>query len=382
MTTQAEAARGRPKRCASEPPMPKGWKPEERLAGCLAYLEASEMGSNSNLEADVASRYEAQLKFVSTNVSPFVPSLHRWKAENKTYQYTMEESIKRRPYHKVNAMVDNYKDTRKACINIINPIYIDFYNKDGSPPSGKGREELILKIKNELSQLGGGKGEQEKMSEKDALGELDISPGVVEGDGDQVPLIDNGGVLVDTPRQPAVEKEAVSGDVGPFFLTWLHLGPLGTCNINFMPPTAPGSSKASTSKPPSREELRQRQSSERAKLPMEIEEHKVKQLGKLAKEEKKANKLKKKMLYLEKRKRAEEEFELQITRLEKRMALHKNNKEKLEELTQTYDALLETGVPAVSDLSASSDAESSAEKDNKQEGKVDEHGEPAHTEAD
>ena len=36
---------GRPAKEATEPPMPASWKDTERLAVCLAYLEASEKGA-------------------------------------------------------------------------------------------------------------------------------------------------------------------------------------------------------------------------------------------------------------------------------------------------------------------------------------------------
>ena len=59
---------GRPKAGEGEPPMPKMWKPVERLAGVLAYLEVSEAGPNANLETDAKAAYPAQLDFVCTEL--------------------------------------------------------------------------------------------------------------------------------------------------------------------------------------------------------------------------------------------------------------------------------------------------------------------------
>ena len=120
---------GRPKKDESIPPMPKSWKRTERLAGCLAYQEVSEKGPNANLEADVANAYGKQLVFVDSTVESFVVSKHKWK--KGFYDYTMEESIKRRPFAASDAMINNYLDTRKYCNNTISPIYVSLHNKDG-----------------------------------------------------------------------------------------------------------------------------------------------------------------------------------------------------------------------------------------------------------
>ena len=70
---------GRPKAGEGEPPMPKMWKPVERLAGVLAYLEVSEAGPNANLETDAKAAYPAQLDFVCTELCSdgFPDSRHR-----------------------------------------------------------------------------------------------------------------------------------------------------------------------------------------------------------------------------------------------------------------------------------------------------------------
>ena len=91
---------GRPPKPADVDPMPKSWKPEELLAGCLAYAEASENGANRNLEEDTADFFADQLQHVHDSVSTWQPSTHRRPggAANKrpSYIYTLEEAKKRR----------------------------------------------------------------------------------------------------------------------------------------------------------------------------------------------------------------------------------------------------------------------------------------------
>ena len=57
---------GRPRAEEGQPPFPKVWKDTERLAGVLAYLEASEKGPNANREGDAKTAYADQLDFVIT----------------------------------------------------------------------------------------------------------------------------------------------------------------------------------------------------------------------------------------------------------------------------------------------------------------------------
>ena len=62
---------GRPRAEEGQPPFPKVWKDTERLAGVLAYLEASEKGPNANREGDARKAYAHQLDFVITEVKDF-----------------------------------------------------------------------------------------------------------------------------------------------------------------------------------------------------------------------------------------------------------------------------------------------------------------------
>ena len=68
---------GRPPKAADVDPMPKSWKPEELLAVCLAYAEASESGPNRNLEEQTADFFEDQLQHMHDSVSTWQPSTHR-----------------------------------------------------------------------------------------------------------------------------------------------------------------------------------------------------------------------------------------------------------------------------------------------------------------
>ena len=69
---------GRPRAEEGQPPFPKVWKDTERLAGVLAYLEASENGPNANREGDARKAYAHQLDFVITEVKDFEVSKHKW----------------------------------------------------------------------------------------------------------------------------------------------------------------------------------------------------------------------------------------------------------------------------------------------------------------
>ena len=95
--------------------MPKSWKGVERLAGVLAYLEASEKGPNANLEADAKELYPGQLDIACSELvtEGFPDSKHAWTGHG-TYTYSISESKKRRVGGKT-CMVDNFKETRKVC---------------------------------------------------------------------------------------------------------------------------------------------------------------------------------------------------------------------------------------------------------------------------
>ena len=71
---------GRPRAEEGQPPFPKVWKDTERLAGVLAYLEASEKGPNANREGDAKKAYADQLDFVITEVKEGAESLARQRA--------------------------------------------------------------------------------------------------------------------------------------------------------------------------------------------------------------------------------------------------------------------------------------------------------------
>ena len=62
----AKRGKGRPEKDKDEPPMPAKWKETERLAVCLAYLEASERNrmSAQALEAEISKNYATQLDYV------------------------------------------------------------------------------------------------------------------------------------------------------------------------------------------------------------------------------------------------------------------------------------------------------------------------------
>ena len=141
---------GRPRAEEGQPPFPKVWKDTERLAGVLAYLEASEKGPNANREGDAKKAYADQLDFVITEVKDFEVSKHKWGGGHGPYLYTAAESKKRRPSHTATCMVDNFALTRKVCNNHISPVYYRLHDNHGTPPSGSNREKLIKSMMDEL----------------------------------------------------------------------------------------------------------------------------------------------------------------------------------------------------------------------------------------
>ena len=138
--------RGRPKAGEGEPPMPKMWKPVERLAGVLAYLEVSEAGPNANLETDAKAAYPAQLDFVCTELCSdgFPDSRHRHGSI--PYIYDIQESKKRRPTCGKMCMIDNFKETRKICNNVISKEYYKLHDGEGKPETGTNRDKLIEQL--------------------------------------------------------------------------------------------------------------------------------------------------------------------------------------------------------------------------------------------
>jgi hypothetical protein len=70
---------GRP---AGEPgakPSPQSLKARERLAICLAYLEASEKGASADLESLTRNNYASQLDYVLGSTADLYPDIDPWE---------------------------------------------------------------------------------------------------------------------------------------------------------------------------------------------------------------------------------------------------------------------------------------------------------------
>ena len=222
----AKRGKGRPEKDKDEPPMPAKWKETERLAVCLAYLEASERNKTSAqaLEAEISKNYATQLDYVHKEVAEFEPSSHKWK-NHGNYIFTIEESKKRR----VNQDLCNvFLGTRKFCVNIIQPIYLKLHNSDGQPPSGTGQPDLLRKMHAELEGLG---------SDNDLDG--DSPPpaargggGLADGGGEPDPDLGEESEAQATQARP--KKKSKNTNYLQHFLTWEHLGPFGKNHVQFL----------------------------------------------------------------------------------------------------------------------------------------------------
>ena len=332
MAEAGKGQRGRPKAAEGEPPMPKAWKDTETLAGVLAWLEKSEEGADAALEEKAQKAYSAQLDYVHSNVKEFEPSQHRWN--KKIYIYTMEESKKRRPKRTVGGLKANYTETRKFCNNNILPVYHKKHNKDGTPPSGTNRDSLIAELKKEL-------GLDAAAVPTDAANHEDAGEPELDGDDDSPQGADKS-----RKQAPAAAR---------FWLTWLHLGPLGQCHPDFMTPDPPGSSESAARKPAGRAAkcaafYERVKADHRSKVqkPMEqakVEEAKLDMLKKLHRDNKLANRQRAATAHTYACKVASDEFDATCNRVEKQLELarKRKNKELIVTLEAKLDGLLEKG---------------------------------------
>ena len=336
------------------PPLPKQWRKQERLAVSLAYLQASEKGPNANLEVDCSGYYAAQLQFVHDNVCPFVESVHKWGSPKKDYRWTLDESKKRRANK--GTAVEMFKNTRKVCNNVIMPIYYKLHNQGGEPPSGTDRELMINKIEAELAgqavpeDLEHPQGADDETAPSPPPGAVPQEPGA--GQHRAV----GGGLADGAPPAPAqADSPPDKPQENLCFLTWLHLGPLGTIrSAQFMPPAKGGSTRDSAPKPPGRDAARDAVKIEKESMraSKHIEEGKLLEIQKLRKDEKKRRNIARGLLAVEKKKQKANEFDQDVSRLEKRIALTKDKK-KIATLSDELDALLEAGAGDASSIEES-----------------------------
>lgn len=220
---------GRPARNPNDPPLPKSWKTTERLAACLAYLEASQDGATNALESKCAEAYPNQMDYVHQEVRSFETSYHKWE-KGKKYAFTLEESKRRRP--ESNAICNIFLETRKHATNLIGPAYTALLNQDGKVPSGTERDALIEQLKHNLC---GTDTDPEADREDGGDSRGDMPPGGVAAGGESTARGPGAGV---EPPKPIPNEHSS-------FLTWLHLGPLCKQNRHFMPPAPKGSGKES-----------------------------------------------------------------------------------------------------------------------------------------
>ena len=373
---------GRPKRDSATPPFPRSLKAEERLAVVLAFEEASEAGASDKnaLEESARQKYGNQLQHVHSEVSAFPTSIHKW---GKTmYSYNLSESTTRLPQRAELFMTKTYQATRRTCNNVILSVFHKCYNKDGGPPSGTERAQLIEKIELEL-----GKQSYADVAADPDAGSEPVGPAGADGEDCAEPG-ENDEAAPPTPAagpdmeagSPGLDAPQLKGDVQACFLTWLHLGPLGQRHANFMPP-APSGSKAgdtgTSKKPPGREEIRTRIKKEAAgSAGPSCEAQKVDELKKIRRIEERSYKIRAGALKLEKRKRAAEDFDQEVARLEKRIAIYSQSKAasakaKVTAFEIELDALLERGPAEPSDdeeIEDDSDKGNESQQDEQEEG--------------
>ena len=267
--------------------------------------------------------------------------MHSWRPSahsrnKKTYIYTMEESKKRRPKRTVGGLKANYTETRKFCNNNILPVYHKKHNKDGTPPSGTNRDSLITELKKELGLEAAAVPTDAATTNHEDAGEPEL-----EGDNDSPQGADKS-----RKQAPAAAR---------FWLTWLHLGPLGQCHPDFMTPDPPGSSESAARKPAGRAAKRAAfyervKADHRSKVqkPMEqakVEEAKLDMLKKLHRDNKLANRQRAATAHTYACKVASDEFDATCNRVEKQLELarKRKNKELIVTLEAKLDGLLETG---------------------------------------
>ena len=227
-------------------------------------------------------------------------------------------------------MIDNFKETRKICNNVISPVYYQLHAADGKPETGTNREKMIEQMLAILQPEG----------EKTSPATAPASP--VDADAD-VPVAteaDTGGPPqgnteggMATPAA-ATGKKATVVDILPFWLTWLNVGPLAIApskpNHYFIPPVKkPKRSRAKKDKPKSRQVSREdflkdvKGNSKRApKLSLSevTEKRKADALERLTVEERKKRKLAEAALNA---KKVQDEFDSAVARLEKRITYAK-----------------------------------------------------------
>ena len=374
--SKAKAA-GRPsKDKESEAPMPKSWKDTERLAGVLAYLEASEGGANAALEEDARDKFAAQMDYVHSNVKEFVESKHKWGKGHGQYIYTLEESKKRRPFTADNAMVENFKLTRRVCNNVISPVYNALHGSDGKAETGTNREKIIQQILDQLvpaedltadteGTSGGGGAPIDVENEEAADGGADEEAGPNK----------TGKAGVKSEKKPSEKKP--NAHVLECMTTWLHLGPLAQeperPNPQFMMTVPNGSRKADIRKPTGRQaqrdEILESLKGKRTKKvggagtdAEGLELRKVAALEKLEQGERKKRKL---GMHAVLCKRAEEAFDSQVSRLEKLAAMTKDKVRKLAYENKVAE-LLEAG-PTMPDPEPDSEQEEQEEGEEAEE---------------
>lgn len=363
--------KGRPPRDPSEPPCPRGLKPEERLAVCLAYCEASEQGQADAgvLETKASDLYAAQLANVDSKIAKFPVSRHRWAERKEWYAFTLEESQARRP-GKVN-MINTFKETRKVCNNEITDVYFKLHNTGGEPPSGTARGTLISKMVAELNKLTKPGEEDKEQDDEDGEEGAGEEGGAELGGG-----IGTGGAF--GGARGAAEREAappptttpspngLEGKFKNYWLTWLHMGPLAEHpHREFTPPMPTGSNKPDPKKPgrdaSKAKRLQEAADAASSSTLTRIEQDKLKAIHKVNKGEKKSRKMKREFIKIEKQKLNQASFDSQVERLEKRIKLTKD-KTKISDLNTELEKLLEAG-PAVA-----SDPEQSEESADEKEG--------------
>ena len=363
---------GRPPKDPSVPPLPAGWKNTERLAVCLAYLEASEGGSTDAgaLENATCRNYPAQLQHVHDNVAEFEPSSHRWSGHSN-YIFTLEESKARRVQGP--SLVNVWLSTRKYCVNTLKPEFEKLYNKDGSVPSGAEREQLMKKL-------------HEALEGSDDSIEIDAAEPVAAGG------IGGGGVMPEELAQQqeqaaeaggspaaaaaaAAKKKKKNTTYLQYFLTWEHLGPLGTKNIHFLAALPDASGKESEPpKPKSRSEMRNAQK-RKAGVGQDQEQFakgqkdakQISELKRIRKSEEKKYLLQRQLLSTEMQKRCAEDFDQRVSRLTQRIEIegkkkgHRKDATRLQALEEELEELLEKGPEQAEALPSDEDCDSADE---------------------
>ena len=271
-SSKLKAIGGRPKREDDEAPLPH-LSDVELFAAELAYDEVSTKGPNKYLEQEAKQLYPDKLRWVDANVKSFPVSHRAWKGHAGGYTFTMEESWRRRCKDKW-FIRDCHQTVRGICNNFITNVLVAMvYNKDGSPPSGINRDEVIARVKDNIPYF------HDVKHNVDPSG-CDTSPVLQSIDDARTSDHESHQGTSSSEQSTSYPSSALTGDerarrhchlslseykknranIIRSFLTWEYLGPLaidpGWKHPNFQPAAPHGAAKSDRHHEPGRMQQR------------------------------------------------------------------------------------------------------------------------------